>query len=113
VRGRGFYQGGAEPGPIKGQEIIMKNGKDKDSVYGDLGKYMGISFEMLTSVAVFCAIGYIVDNHWQTWPIGIISGTLLGVVVGFYLVIKDLFQSGRNLWKDAEDEDKKSGSDQD
>jgi F0F1-type ATP synthase assembly protein I len=97
--------------------IMKKEGKDVFSA--DWTRYTGIGFEMFTSVAVFGVIGYLVDWRWNTWPIGLISGTLFGVVIGFYMVIKDLFLTDKALWKymkddndRKEDGDGKSGRDE-
>jgi len=91
---------------------MKKEGKDVLS--SDWTRYTGIGFEMFTSVAFFGVIGYLVDRHWNIWPIGLVSGTLLGVVVGFYLMIKELFLSDKGLWKymKSGEKDGKIGSDE-
>ena len=90
----------------------MKDGKDGFS--GDWAKYMGMGFNMFAGVAIFGAIGYFVDRHWGTSPIGLIGGTVLGMVVGFYTVLKELSQTDKTLWKDLKgtrNEDGKSDDD--
>jgi F0F1-type ATP synthase assembly protein I len=54
-------------------------------------KYSGLGFELAGSVAVFCLIGYFVDRHWGTSPIGLITGAIIGIIGGMYLLIKEAF----------------------
>jgi len=47
----------------------------------------GIQFALTT--ALFAFMGVYVDRHWGTPPWGIVGFTLLGLVGGMYLLIKD------------------------
>jgi F0F1-type ATP synthase assembly protein I len=80
----------------------MKNRKDRFS--GEYLKFTGIGFEMVASVGLFCLIGYFVDRHWGISPIGLISGAIVGMVVGFYLIIKETLMIGGEMRKEETDE---------
>ena len=64
----------------------MRNGEDKFS--GEHLRYAGVGFEFAGAVALFTLIGYAIDRHWACFPYGLLTGSLVGIVVGLYLLIK-------------------------
>ena len=79
--------------------------KDHDRIAEKYLKYSGLGFELAGSVAVFCLIGYFVDQHWGISPIGIITGAVIGIIGGMYLLIKEAFLMDKALQtKDRTDE---------
>lgn len=67
----------------------MPNDNDNDKFAGTYWRYTGVGFELIGSLAVFALIGYAIDRHWHTGPMGMVIGALVGIVVGLYLVIKE------------------------
>ncbi|MFA5863700.1 MAG: AtpZ/AtpI family protein [Phycisphaerae bacterium] len=72
----------------------MEQNKDKFS--GESWKYAGVGFEVSGSVGLFCLIGYFVDRHWGTYPMGILIGAIVGIIVGLYLLIKESLTMNRS-----------------
>ena len=58
--------------------------------------YQG-AFEAVGSVLIGCAFGYWVDSYWDTAPVGL----LVGVVVGFAAMVLRLIRLGKELHPDS------------
>lgn len=56
------------------------------------GAYQG-AFEAVMAVLVGAGLGYWADVHWETTPVGVIAG----VVVGFAAMVLRLLRLGREL----------------
>src|SRR6187399_1726911 len=54
----------------------------------DLGQWAGAGFEFGASVLLFFLLGSWADATWGTQPWMRVAGSLLGVVVGTYLLIR-------------------------
>jgi F0F1-type ATP synthase assembly protein I len=53
--------------------------------------YTGIGFQMLATICLCTWLGWQYDAAYSTkFPFGIVIGSLLGVGVGLYAVIKDV-----------------------
>jgi F0F1-type ATP synthase assembly protein I len=100
-----------------------KNGRsanDKGTVSGDdrfsgeVWKMASTGFELAGSIVLFCLIGYFVDYRWGTSPKGILIGSITGIIVGLYLLIKEALMSEYSSRKDQSGgpEDKKHDSDE-
>ncbi len=85
---------------------ISDKKKEKDPDQGL--KYANVGFEFAGSVGLFTLIGYFVDKHWGLDPVGVVSGSITGVVVGFYLLIKETLISNKSNSKEGMDESGKS-----
>ena len=46
------------------------------------------SYTLVGGIILLGGIGYAVDRWWGTSPWGLVSGLVLGIVVGFYELIK-------------------------
>ena len=79
-----------------------ENNRDKFS--GKYLKYTGVGFELAGSVVLFCLIGYFVDKRWGTEPKGFLIGSIVGIVVGLYLLIKTALTIDWDNSKDKTDE---------
>lgn len=71
----GFYQN--DPHPESEVEANRKSGL----AYGAVTTLIG-------AILLFLAIGWGVDNYFQTAPWGIVIGIILGSVLGFYQFIR-------------------------
>jgi len=52
------------------------------------GPAASASYSLLGAIILLSLIGYIVDNHYNTYPIFFISGLLGGLIIGFYELYK-------------------------
>jgi len=52
------------------------------------GPAASASYSLIASILLFIFIGFYIDNHFETSPFGIIIGMVLGLVVGFYQMVK-------------------------
>jgi F0F1-type ATP synthase assembly protein I len=73
-------------------EKDVKNGFYKpdehpDSV-GETNRKSGMAYGAVTllvaAILVFLGIGWLIDNYFHTSPIGLVSGVILGTIIGFY-----------------------------
>ncbi len=53
---------------------------------------MAAAYGLIGAIFLFGALGYAVDRWQDTEPWGLVSGLLLGVVVGFYELIKATYK---------------------
>ncbi len=58
--------------------------------------YQG-AFEAIGSVLIACGLGYWIDSRWDTAPIGLLTGT----VVGFAAMVLRLLRLGKLIHPDA------------
>ena len=56
------------------------------------GPAAGVSYTLIGAIILFGAIGYLVDRWRGTSPWFVIGGLLLGVVVGFYDLVKSTWR---------------------
>lgn len=49
---------------------------------------MGMGFDFLGTIVVFALLGWGLDSFTGITPIGVVSGLVLGVVVGFYRLVR-------------------------
>lgn len=52
------------------------------------GPAMGASYTLIGSVLILGATGYLIDKWQNTSPIFLISGLLIGIIIGFYEIAK-------------------------
>ena len=79
---------------------IKKNTKNDDgSNAASLGKALKISTELVASVVVVSAIGFLLDNWFGTKPILTICFFFMGVVAGILNVIKSAKKMHNNIKK--------------
>jgi F0F1-type ATP synthase assembly protein I len=58
-------------------------------------RYSGSGLELAASVGGFALVGYWIDRHYTTSPWGLVSGLILGMVGGFYNLVKQSLQAAR------------------
>jgi F0F1-type ATP synthase assembly protein I len=52
------------------------------------GRYAGASYTLVGGIILLGGIGYVLDGWWGTKPWLLLIGLLLGIVVGFYEIIR-------------------------
>ena len=57
-------------------------------VLSQAGPAASASYSLTASILLFIFGGFYIDNHLDTSPAGIIIGMVLGLVVGFYQMVK-------------------------
>lgn len=69
---------------------MENNAKNKEEKLGnDLGKYMGMAFQMLAIIAIFTFIGYKLDAHYQNKQhVFTAALSLVGVLLALFQVIR-------------------------
>jgi len=70
---------------MKGQDA---SNVEKDRFEPEQLRHLSIGLEFAAAVIVLALAGYFADRHWQVQPWGILAGSLTGIAVGMYLVIK-------------------------
>jgi len=58
-------------------------------------RYSGSGLELAGAVAGFALVGYWIDRHYDTAPWGFVVGLVLGMVGGFYNLVKQSLQAAR------------------
>ncbi|MEO7972804.1 MAG: AtpZ/AtpI family protein, partial [Thermoanaerobaculia bacterium] len=55
----------------------------------------GVGLELAAAVGGFAFIGFLIDRHYGSKPVGLLVGALLGLVGGFYNLIKASLRASR------------------
>jgi F0F1-type ATP synthase assembly protein I len=58
-------------------------------------RYSGIGIELVGAVAGFALLGYWLDGRYTPKPWGMVGGLILGLVGGFYNLIRQALQAER------------------
>ena len=73
----------------------MKEKPPTPSVYTALGALAGIGFTIAVPMALGTYLGYLLDSHFNTKPLFILLGLLLGLISGIsgaFRLYKSVFQ---------------------
>jgi len=57
------------------------------------GPVAAASYTLVGGILLLGGIGYAVDRWWSTSPWGLVIGLVLGIVVGFYELIRTTFMT--------------------
>jgi len=57
-------------------------------VLNQAGPAASASYSLISSILLFIFSGFYIDSYFDTSPTGIIIGMVLGLVVGFYQMVK-------------------------
>ena len=52
------------------------------------GPAASAAYSLLGSIIIFTLLGYFLDSYFETLPLFLLIGLLLGMVVGFYVLFK-------------------------
>ena len=72
----------------KGQIDIVENFKSFQNIAQQSGPAAAASYGLIASILIFTYLGWIIDKNIDSSPIAILIGMLLGMIIGFYHLIK-------------------------
>ena len=52
------------------------------------GPAASASYALIGAILLFALAGYFIDNHYQSSPWFTLGGTFLGILIGFYELVK-------------------------
>ena len=72
----------------KKNKFILGSYLSFQKVLNQAGPAASASYSLIASIFLFIFGGFYIDNYLDTSPAGIIIGMVLGLVVGFYQMVK-------------------------
>ena len=84
-----------DKGKGKGQADIVENFKSFQNIVKQSGPAAAASYGLIASVLIFTYFGWIIDRKIDSSPFAILIGMLLGVIIGFYHLIKVVSKTKR------------------
>jgi F0F1-type ATP synthase assembly protein I len=72
----------------KGQVDIVVNIKSFQNIVKQSGPAAAASYGLIASILIFTYFGWVIDRKIDSSPFAIIIGMLLGMIIGFYHLIK-------------------------
>ena len=72
-------------------------------------RYSGLGIEFAAAVVGFTLVGCWVDYHFQCRPWGVVVGVLLGLIGGFYNLIRQSLAAVREVERRSADRDDDGG----
>tara|TARA_Y100000996_G_C22238741_1_gene526759 strand:- start:278 stop:550 length:273 start_codon:yes stop_codon:yes gene_type:complete len=72
----------------KRKKAILNSYLSFQKVLSQAGPAASASYSLIASILLFIFIGFYIDDRFETSPFGIIIGMVLGLVVGFYQMVK-------------------------
>ena len=79
----------------KVQTGIVENFKSFQNIAQQSGPAAAASYGLIASILIFTYLGWIIDKNIDSSPIAILIGMLLGMIIGFYHLIKAVGKSKR------------------
>ena len=79
----------------KGQVDIVKNFKSFQNIVKQSGPAAAASYGLIASILIFTYFGWIIDRKIDSSPFAIIIGMILGMMIGFYHLIKVVSKTNR------------------
>ena len=72
----------------EGQIDILENFKFFQNIVKQSGPAAAASYGLIASILIFTYFGWIIDREIDSSPFAILIGMLLGMIIGFYHLIK-------------------------
>ena len=72
----------------EGQIVIVENFKYFQNIIKQSGPAASASYGLIASILIFTYFGWIIDENIDSTPFAILIGMLLGMIIGFYHLIK-------------------------
>ena len=79
----------------KGPIDLVENFKSFQNIAKQSGPVAAASYGLIASILIFTYFGLIIDRKIDTSPIAILIGMLLGIIIGFYHLIKVVSKTKR------------------
>ena len=79
----------------KGQIDIVENFKSFQNIAKQYGPAAAASYGLIASILIFTYFGWIIDSKIDSSPFAILIGMLLGMIIGFYHLIKVVSKNKR------------------
>ena len=79
----------------KGQIDIVENFESFQNIAKQSGPAAAASYSLIASIIIFTYFGWIIDRIIDSSPFAILIGVLLGMIVGFYHLIKIVSKTKR------------------
>ena len=72
----------------EGQIDILENFKSFQNIVKQSGPAAAASYGLIASILIFTYFGWMIDREIDSSPFAILIGILLGMIIGFYHLIK-------------------------
>ena len=72
----------------EGQIDILENFKSFQNIVKQSGPAAAASYGLIASILIFTYFGWMIDKKIDSSPFAILTGMLLGMIIGFYHLIK-------------------------
>ena len=72
----------------EGQIDILENFKSFQNIVKQSGPAAAASYGLIASILIFTYFGWKIDRKIDSSPFAILIGMLLGIIIGFYHLIK-------------------------
>ena len=72
----------------EGQIDILENFKSFQNIVKQSGPAAAASYGLIASILIFTYFGWMIDREIDSSPFAILIGMLLGMIIGFYHLIK-------------------------
>ena len=79
-----------DKGKGKVQIGIEENFKSFQNIAQQSGPAAAASYGLIASILIFTYLGWIIDKNIDSSPFAILIGMLLGMIIGFYHLIKTI-----------------------
>ena len=77
-----------EKGKGEGQIDILENFKSFQNIVKQSGPAAAASYGLIASILIFTYFGWMIDREIDSSPFAILIGMILGMIIGFYHLIK-------------------------
>ena len=77
-----------DKGKGKVQIGIEENFKSFQNIAQQFGPAAAASYGLIASILIFTYLGWIIDKNIDSSPFALLIGMLLGMIIGFYHLIK-------------------------
>ena len=79
----------------EGQIDILENFKSFQNIVKQSGPAAAASYGLIASILIFTYFGWMIDREIDSSPFAILIGMLLGMIIGFYHLIKVVSKTKR------------------
>jgi F0F1-type ATP synthase assembly protein I len=73
------------------QNLLARSAKSLQESVERAGPAAGAGYTLIGAIILFGGVGYALDGRLGTWPWFLISGLMLGIVVGMWSLARTVF----------------------